>query len=140
MPVLLRVLEYYEGIIILTTNRITSLDVAVQSRIHLAIQYQDLKPEQKVKIFKNFLEQIGESNIKDPDEVNRELKNVYRRSPINGRQIRNIISSAQALATAENKKLSAEHLQEVYQTTIDFLESLKDLTRERRGHNEVDVQ
>lgn len=138
MPVLLRVLEYCEGIIILNTNRITSLDVAVQSRIHLAIQYQDLKP--KVKISKNFLEQIGDSNIKDPDKVNRELKNMCRRSPINGRQIRNIVSSAQALATAENKKLSAEHLQEVYETTIDFLESLKDLTRERRGQNEADVQ
>ena len=136
---LLRVLEYYDGIIILTTNRITSLDVAVQSRIHLAIQYQDLKPEQKFKIFKNFLEQIGEENIKDPDEVNRELKTICRRSPINGRQIRNIVSSAQALASAQNKKLSAEHLQIVYETTIDFLDSLKDLTRERRGRNEVEI-
>lgn len=31
--VLLRVLEYYEGILILTTNRMRSLDIAVQSRI-----------------------------------------------------------------------------------------------------------
>ena len=33
MPVLLRVLEYYDGILILTTNRMRSLDIAVQSRI-----------------------------------------------------------------------------------------------------------
>ena len=31
--VLLRVLEYYDGILILTTNRMKSFDVAVQSRI-----------------------------------------------------------------------------------------------------------
>ncbi|KAF2236692.1 P-loop containing nucleoside triphosphate hydrolase protein [Viridothelium virens] len=36
---LLRVLEYYEGILILTTNRLRSFDIAVQSRIHLAIKY-----------------------------------------------------------------------------------------------------
>lgn len=31
--VLLRVLEYYDGILILTTNRMKSFDIAVQSRI-----------------------------------------------------------------------------------------------------------
>jgi hypothetical protein len=33
LVVLLRVLEYYDGILILTTNRMRSLDIAVQSRI-----------------------------------------------------------------------------------------------------------
>ncbi|KAF2121017.1 P-loop containing nucleoside triphosphate hydrolase protein [Lophiotrema nucula] len=37
VAVLLRCLEYYEGIIILTTNRVRSLDAAMQSRIHLLI-------------------------------------------------------------------------------------------------------
>lgn len=31
--VLLRVLEYYDGILFLTTNRLRSFDIAVQSRI-----------------------------------------------------------------------------------------------------------
>ncbi|KAL8907852.1 MAG: hypothetical protein Q9207_001176 [Kuettlingeria erythrocarpa] len=137
VSVLLRVLEYYEGIIILTTNRITSLDVAVQSRIHLAIQYQDLKPDQKFKIFKNFLNKIGEDNIDNPYEMDVELKKICRRTPINGRQIRNVVSSAQALALAEKRKLGVEQLNTVYETTVDFLESLKDLTSSRRQVNEV---
>jgi hypothetical protein len=33
--VLLRVLEYYDGILILTTNRMRSFDIAVQSRIRM---------------------------------------------------------------------------------------------------------
>jgi hypothetical protein len=33
VSVLLRVLEYYDGILILTTNRMRSFDIAVQSRI-----------------------------------------------------------------------------------------------------------
>jgi len=47
VSVLLRVLEYYDGILILTTNRMRSLDIAVQSRIHLAIKFTELTPDQK---------------------------------------------------------------------------------------------
>jgi hypothetical protein len=36
-PVLLRVLEYYDGILILTTNRMRCFDIAVQSRIRKSI-------------------------------------------------------------------------------------------------------
>jgi SpoVK/Ycf46/Vps4 family AAA+-type ATPase len=57
VSVLLRVLEYYQGIIILTTNRIKSIDVAVISRIHLAIRYSDLTESQMKKIFEFFLDQ-----------------------------------------------------------------------------------
>lgn len=58
VSVLLRVLEYYQGIIILTINRIKSIDVAVISRIHLAIRYGDLTPLQKTKIFSYYLNQL----------------------------------------------------------------------------------
>jgi len=37
VSVLLRVLEYYDGILILTTNRMRSFDIAVQSRIRKSI-------------------------------------------------------------------------------------------------------
>lgn len=57
VSVLLRVLEYYQGIIILTTNRIKSIDVAVISRIHLAIRYSDLTEDQMSEIFSFFLNQ-----------------------------------------------------------------------------------
>ena len=88
-------------------------------------------------MFQTFLEQIGEANIQDPDETDRHVKAICKRNAINGRQIRNIISFAQALATVERKKLSAAHLEYVYETTVDFLECLKDLTRECRGCNDV---
>jgi len=59
-------------------------------------------------------------------------------SAMNGRQIRNIVTSAQALAAADgDSPLSYDHIQEVYETTKDFLESLKDLTQQKRGRNEA---
>ncbi|KAH8708437.1 hypothetical protein GQ44DRAFT_691019 [Phaeosphaeriaceae sp. PMI808] len=48
------VLEYYNGIFILTTNQISSFDPAAQSRIHLTIRYPPLDRDQKSQILNNF--------------------------------------------------------------------------------------
>ena len=134
---LLRVLEYYDGIMILTTNRIKSLDTAVQSRIHLAIQYKDLEKEQKYKIFSTFLDRIDQKRIEDRDSIEKNLKKELKKWMINGRQIRNIVSSADSLARSEHKKLSWDHLELAYDTTAEFLECLKDLTKDRRERAEA---
>ncbi|KAJ2989127.1 hypothetical protein NUW58_g3627 [Xylaria curta] len=96
VSVLLRVLEYYRGIVILTTNRIKSIDVAVISRIHLAIQYKDLKSAQTQKIFKYFLDQLEPSMVKDREKIDSHISLVGRNIGLNGRQIRNVVSGALA--------------------------------------------
>lgn len=136
VSVLLRVLEYYDGIIILTTNRISSLDVAVQSRMHLAIQYTDLTKDQKLKIFKQFLDKISDE-IGDRKAIDDYLSVICKKAALNGRQIRNIISSAQALAHSQQSKLSKEHILEIYDTTEAFITCLKDLTTTKRAKNEA---
>jgi len=137
VSVLLRVLEYFHGIIILTTNRITSLDVAVQSRIHLAIQYKDLEPQQKENIFKTFLDQIDGKEMLDRDNIDRNLKKNSKKWMINGRQIRNIVSSAQSLARAERERLNWEHIEMAYDITNDFLKCLEKLWQKQRMMNEA---
>lgn len=47
-----------------------------------------------------------------------------RKSLVNGRQILDIDSSVQALSTVKNEKLTAKHLQNVYEATIDILKDL----------------
>ncbi|KAE8440393.1 hypothetical protein EG329_008169 [Mollisiaceae sp. DMI_Dod_QoI] len=39
VSVFLRTMEYYQGIMVLTTNRVTEFDLAALSRIHLKIKY-----------------------------------------------------------------------------------------------------
>jgi SpoVK/Ycf46/Vps4 family AAA+-type ATPase len=141
VSVLLRCLEYYQGIIILTTNRITSFDVAVQSRMHLAIQYKDLTEEQKFEIFKNFLAKVPDAKIDGSrKDLYKNVEGLCRRNILNGRQIRNIVSAALALAKSDEQgreKLSWEHLRRVFETTMDFLDCLKDLTKHKRTGNEA---
>ena len=42
VSVFLRELEYYQGIIFLTTNRVSQIDDAIASRIHLPLKYKSL--------------------------------------------------------------------------------------------------
>lgn len=103
VSVLLRVLEYYEGIIILTTNRIKAIDVAVISRIHLAVRYEDLTAEQTQQIFKYFLDQLQKNQPtliaqEDRDKIDEFLEEHGENYPFNGRQIRNVIQAAHAYA------------------------------------------
>ncbi|KAH6664637.1 hypothetical protein B0J14DRAFT_493413 [Halenospora varia] len=55
VAVFLRKLEYYSGIMLLTTNRVTEFDDAVQSRIHIGIAYSPLGFDTRLSIWKSFL-------------------------------------------------------------------------------------
>ena len=99
--IFLRHLEYYQGILLLTTNRETSFDPAFQSRIHFRFKYKELEPEAREKIWRTFLGKArgnGDMNVAVGDEDVRELSQMV----LNGRQIKNIMSIAQAVA-AEKK-------------------------------------
>ncbi|KAI9761887.1 MAG: hypothetical protein M1840_001540 [Geoglossum simile] len=143
VSVLLRVLEYYQGIMILTTNRITSLDIAVQSRIHLAIRYEDLSSKYKQEIFKFFLDQLEPDSISDRAGIDEWIEEYGCDYKLNGRQIRNVVSAALALARSSAKenrgdeKLTVKHLKNVVSITKDFQEQLESITKSHRSANEV---
>ena len=152
--VLLRLLEYYDGILILTTNRMRSFDIAVQSRIRkqfkylesfhcqftipdIAVKYEDLSKTQQVAIFEYFLEQLNEKNlVHDINDLKRWVaKRPASRMNLNGRQIRNIVSTALGLAMMDNGedfdndddddgdgngRLRRKHLIQVTEQTMNF--------------------
>jgi SpoVK/Ycf46/Vps4 family AAA+-type ATPase len=149
VSVLLRVLEYYRGIIILTTNRIKSIDIAVISRIHLAIRYEDLSEDQMRSIFKYFLDQLEPAWIANRGQIDDFIESFGHHYNLNGRQIRNVVSAALAAArhdasepgengkTKGDGRLTFRHLKEVCEMTREFQEQLKENTRQQRYNNEV---
>ncbi|KAJ5902309.1 P-loop containing nucleoside triphosphate hydrolase protein [Penicillium taxi] len=127
VSVFLRVLEYYQGIVFLTTNQIAQFDVAIPSRIHLAIQYNSLTQEQMKAIFKGFLQPLADKNLVDDlDDILDWLKEDVYNSGFDGRQIRNIVTTALGSARAEFErgqgrgKLSKKHLKPIVQNTRLF--------------------
>ncbi len=56
--VFLRVLEYYDGILIITSNRVGTIDEAFKSRIQLALQYERLQEWQRRLIWENSIRRL----------------------------------------------------------------------------------
>ncbi len=86
ISVFLRQLEYSQGLIFLTTNRVTIIDEAIQNRIHLGLKYDDLKPRARESIWMAFLHQAN-SSARVNSITGKELKALGEKN-INGRQVR----------------------------------------------------
>jgi hypothetical protein len=114
-PVFLRLIEYYQGILFLTTNRLTEFDDAFQSRIHLTVHFQPLTDEKRAAIWKNLLSRIvpGRWSAETVARLGREYK-------INGREIKNLIRTAAALAEHEGVLLSEGHIRTVYKLNTEY--------------------
>lgn len=124
---------------ILTTNRIKSLDVAIQSRIHLAIRYDDLTREQMKNILDTILTKF-KPRQSDKDEILKYFQEFTEDTKIklNGRQIRNLVSSAQAIASSNHRdSISRVDFRQILIVTRDFQEQLNRLVEQERMRREV---
>ncbi|OBT86393.1 hypothetical protein VE02_05287 [Pseudogymnoascus sp. 03VT05] len=106
--VFLRTLEYYQGIMFLTTNRVAHIDDAIASRIQFKINYNTLGADQRRSIWKGFLRKaFTGQGLPDYDSL--ELEDLVRRE-LNGRDIKNLVSVALALAKQDGTQLGKSHL------------------------------
>jgi hypothetical protein len=110
VSIFLRVLEYYEGLLFLTSNRVDDLDTAFESRIHLSIHYGELNAASRRSVWETFLAGANAlGNFTEADLVGlAELE-------MNGRQIKNVLKTAQLLATRAKAPLALEHVDIVTQ-------------------------
>ena len=109
VSVFLRLMEYYQGILFLTTNRVDDFDPAFLSRIHLIIDYKKLTPERRGKIWQNLSSNLEKDESLDVAGLN-ELGRMY---DINGREIKNLLRTAWSLAKEEQRKLTMKDIQTV---------------------------
>jgi hypothetical protein len=132
VSVFLRMLEYYEGILILTSNRVGTFDEAFRSRIHIALHYEDLKPRSRKQIWSNFLTRLQDTEEgENVEEIKDRLDELAKHS-LNGREIRNALSTARQLASHGGEKMKWEHLQLAIKTANDFGNYLRDV----HGHSD----
>ncbi|KAH7370954.1 AAA family ATPase [Rhexocercosporidium sp. MPI-PUGE-AT-0058] len=118
VSVFLRVLEYYEGILILTTNRVGTFDEAFKSRIQLAIHYPALEEKGRWEIWSNFINSLDKATAK-VDELKLKV-DLLSRSKLNGRQIRNTVKTAMQLAEFRKEILDYTHFERVLEVADEF--------------------
>jgi hypothetical protein len=118
--VFLRILDYYTGILFLTTNRAGALDEAFKSRIHYKIYYPPLSKEQTLEIWEINIQRLrrieenqSKQEIRQPIEIQdakilrfaeyqfNAISKCRGAAQWNGRQIRNAFQVARSLAYSD---------------------------------------
>ncbi|KAF7509050.1 hypothetical protein GJ744_008445 [Endocarpon pusillum] len=125
VAVFLRHLEYFSGILFLTTNRIHVFDSAMKSRIHLALGYCPPEPEMRRLIWTRSLKAVCADQLDlDIDES----IDILIHDRLNGRDITNAVSTARTLARFEGKGLQLHHIETVLRIRKEFDTNLRGIT------------
>ena len=122
---LLRVLEYFEGIMFLTTNRVQTIDPAFKSRIHLSLAYSPLSAESRAELWEIFIIKGTEQHGR-PGWLNAEFLEDVSREEVNGREIKNIVRLAHALACHDERPMEADDLLKGLKPLKVFNEDFRD--------------
>lgn len=150
VSVFLRVLEYYSGILILTTNKIGHFDEAFKSRIHISLYYPPLNKRSTLKIWKMNLERLAKSERTlevNSEEIYEFARKHYRelhksgKTTWNGRQIKNAFQTAIALAEFNANKKQEKPVLDLAQFKVvaQVSEKFEDYIDGVHGGNEADL-
>lgn len=107
----LRALEYYSGMIFLTTNEPGRIDDAVSSRIHLAIEYEALKKKDRQEIWMAHFRQLEQQQSAPswPSEVPKvKLDSTTQ----------NFITNETGTPEVEGLNLSGRDIRNAFQTAV----------------------
>lgn len=114
--IFLRELEYYRGVMFLTTNRASNLDPAILSRVSLGIRYDALDEQERLQVWKTLTRAAlggADADFK-LDE--------FAQLPLNGRQIKNALRQAITLGKSQDLGLTRDNLHLSTSMTVQFMQ------------------
>jgi hypothetical protein len=111
--VFLKILEYHDGIIFLTTNRLASLDPAVKSRVNLMISYHDLDTDRRKMIWEALFKRW---NL----HVDNHITNQLSKEQLNGREIRNYMKIVIAVHRENKWPLTGESILKIFHESLEL--------------------
>ncbi|KAI1108790.1 P-loop containing nucleoside triphosphate hydrolase protein [Nemania sp. NC0429] len=121
VAVFLRKLEYFQGVLILTTNRKQDFDDAFKSRIHVTISFPNLSNDSRSAIWKGLIK--ANKKVKIDDSWTEAAYKKLGEYDINGRTIKNILRTAVAYANAKDERLGIQHVDIIAQTELNQTDS-----------------
>ncbi|KAI1733499.1 hypothetical protein F4680DRAFT_441532 [Xylaria scruposa] len=151
VSVFLRVIEYYSGILFLTTNRVGDFDEAFASRIHMSLYYPPLDHYATISVFNLNMNRLQRRSDRKGIRLEVEKSKIeayatqhwyrYPGARWNGRQIRNACQTALALAEFEVQggnheavidpnvvvRLKVKHFETVANSYLGFMNYLTDI-------------
>lgn len=140
-------MEYFKGLLFLTTNRVGQIDDAFVSRVHIAIGYKTLSGEDRKRIWHGFFQKLIKERAGKIQVAPGAKKWVLEmaasdKAQLNGRDIRNALQTAITLAEAEAEEdaefdpskmaivVDQSHFQRVLDISHKFHEYVRSIRRE----------
>ncbi|GAM34113.1 hypothetical protein TCE0_015r01483 [Talaromyces pinophilus] len=149
----LRRMEYFKGLLFLTTNRVGQIDDAFISRVHVAIGYDKINADTRKKIWNGFFQKLARERAGKiqiaPDAKKWVLATTGEsQAQLNGRDIRNALQTAITLAEFESEEdpdfssemvivVTKDHFQRVLEMSNKFHDYVTSIRREderKRAH------
>ncbi|RSL72170.1 hypothetical protein CEP53_001209 [Fusarium sp. AF-6] len=109
VSIFLRRLEFYRGLMFLTTNRISNIDSAFKSRIDLTLPYHDLDESSRRALWVKFIER----HTAEATDINSEGYDELAKADLNGREIKNTVKTAFVLSQHKGDQIGMYHLRTV---------------------------
>ncbi|KAK1622880.1 hypothetical protein BDP81DRAFT_454903 [Colletotrichum phormii] len=123
VSMLLRTLEYFEGTLFLTTNRVGTIDSAFMSRIHLALSYEPLSEAARRQLWDTWITRACRGQR--PIWVREEFLTQLSRLDVSGRDIKNISLLAQGLAKTGQREMTSEDIWKGADAMTQFQEDFR---------------
>ena len=114
VSIFLRLLECYQGVLFLTTNRIEEFDNAFHSRIHIALRFASLTRERRKEVWRNF----GTYAAAELDLTEDDYEELAQWE-LNGREIKNVLSCSKVLSAENGEGNSLETIRQVLSLVTD---------------------
>jgi len=108
VSIFLRMIEKFDGVLFLTTNRIDTIDDAFKSRFSITVHYKPLDAPMRKDIWSSLLKFANIYEALSDGEITE-----FSKITLNGRQINNIIRMGMALAKHEGRIVRPEDFKSV---------------------------
>lgn len=130
--IFLRNLEYYTGVLFLTTNRIVAFDDAFCSRVSMFFYYGQHQAQERRRIWRNLLKPLEAEASRDGEMApNLEAfwESDYAEYELNAREIRNVVQVARNLSKSKGERfVTSLYLRQSLETLAASLLELKRIT------------
>lgn len=118
-----RFLDYYQGIVVITTNRVSRFDGALMPRIDLTLGLPPLDRDRRLTIWRNQIQDLfddGTINADQSAEFCALASNEWSMDDFNGHQIKKAVKAAKVVAERKRKELSRREIETMLKLERQF--------------------
>ena len=138
-------LEYFRGIMFLTTNLLSNIDFAFLSRCHIHLRYPPLSIQSRSTLWNNFLSRLdiapsrswqheqaisGQPSGSETGPVTVNLPadgpDLLAKWNLNGREIKNVVKTAHLWCCYQNSELTLAGIEAAIKVTAPFAETMEE--------------